>query len=124
MLDLQPLLPVLARLVLTDQPVSRRALAPPVQVCQIGDVFLHRDLDLPVDALVPNRVPQQFGPQLKVLPNLGLKLATKSINFGLLRSVLDVMVGPDLVALLGKILAIVLLVPGAGVVDDLNLAYF
>lgn len=34
------------------------------------------------------------------------------------------MVGPDLVALLGKILAIVLLVPGAGVVDDLNLAYF
>lgn len=77
-----------------------------------------------MDAPVPNCVPQQLGPQLKVLPDLGLKLATKSIVFGLLRSVLDVVVGPNLAALLVNILAVELLVPGARVVEDLDLPYF
>lgn len=40
-LDLQPFLPVLVHLVLTDQPVGRRALPPPVHVGQVRDVFLH-----------------------------------------------------------------------------------
>jgi hypothetical protein len=104
--DLQGFLPILAHLILTDDPLSWDALAPVVQIGKVPYVLLHCRCDLPVHASILNGVLHQIGLQLHVRSNVAVDAGAEALELGLLRTVFNLVVGLDLLAFLARILAV------------------